>query len=130
MKQQLTLVYLAMRHPRCPWHVRLLGLLVVGYALSPIDLIPDFIPVLGYLDDLLIVPAGLWLCLRLMPADVLSECREQAAALDRKRLPQSYGAAAFIALLWTVGLAGAVWHFELDKWVANKLAAGGSLGEN
>ena len=87
--------------------VRLLALIVAAYALSPIDLIPDFIPVLGILDDLLLVPLGLWLVVRLIPATVLQECRARAqATVDR---PVSRGAAAVIVCLWTVALGWAAW---------------------
>src|SRR6187401_176576 len=71
-------LYLAYKHPEVSWVARLVIALTIGYALSPIDLIPDFIPVFGFLDDLLIVPAGIALSIRLIPADVLKECREKA----------------------------------------------------
>jgi uncharacterized membrane protein YkvA (DUF1232 family) len=101
--KQLTLtVYFAARHPGMPWLVRGLALLVAAYAMSPIDLIPDFIPVLGYLDDLLLVPLGVALVVRFTPPDVLEAARAQAEhAVDR---PVSYAAAAFIVLLWLLAL--------------------------
>jgi uncharacterized membrane protein YkvA (DUF1232 family) len=73
-------IYLAARDPRVPWYVKYLALAVAGYALSPIDLIPDFIPVIGYLDDLIIVPLGIWLVVSLIPDDVIAECRAKADA--------------------------------------------------
>ena len=76
LKRETFTLYLACRHPRVPWYAKLLALIVVAYALSPIDLIPDFIPVLGYLDDLVLIPLGLMLVIRLIPADVLAECRQ------------------------------------------------------
>ncbi|PAU52871.1 hypothetical protein BZL42_23555 [Pseudomonas indica] len=84
--------------PRTPFLVRLLALLVAAYALSPIDLIPDFIPVIGYLDDLLLIPLGLALVVKLTPPEVLNSAREQAQQAADK--PVSYGAAAFILLIW------------------------------
>lgn len=78
MKRDTLALYFAARHPGTPRHAKLLAALVAAYALSPIDLIPDFIPVLGHLDDLLIVPAGIALCVRLIPESVMAECRERA----------------------------------------------------
>ena len=78
LKLETWAVYLACRDPRTPWTARLVALCVVGYALSPIDLVPDFIPVLGYLDDLILVPLGLALALRMIPRPILDECRERA----------------------------------------------------
>ncbi len=69
---------LAYRDPRVPWYAKVFMVAIVGYALSPIDLIPDFIPVLGYVDDLIIVPAGVFLALKMIPREVLEECREKA----------------------------------------------------
>ena len=98
LKQQSLTVYFAARDPRTPLFVRLLALAVAAYALSPIDLIPDFIPVIGYLDDLLIVPLGLALVVRLTPPEVIASAREQAALAAEK--PVSYAAAVIIVLLW------------------------------
>ena len=100
IKQQTLTVYFAARDPRTPWAVRLLALLVAAYALSPIDLIPDFIPIIGYLDDLLIVPLGLALVVRLTPPEVIESSRERAARFTGK--PISYGAALVILLLWLI----------------------------
>src|ERR687886_698626 len=102
LKQETYALYLVVRDPRTPWYARLLAAAVVAYALSPIDLIPDFVPVLGYLDDLIIVPAGLALVLRLGPGDVLADCREEARPwADR---PTSRLGAAVIILIW-IGVA-------------------------
>ena len=98
LKRDTHAVWLAARDPRTPWYAKALGMAVAAYALSPIDLIPDFIPVLGYLDDLLIVPAGLWLVLKLIPTDVLESHRAAAeAAADR---PVSLTAAALVIGIW------------------------------
>ncbi len=92
-------LYIAGRDPRVAWYVRLLAGLVVAYAFSPIDLIPDFIPVLGYLDDLLLVPLGIWLVMRLIPAEVLVSAREQAkAAHDAGHLSSRMGAAIVLGI--------------------------------
>jgi uncharacterized membrane protein YkvA (DUF1232 family) len=98
LKRDVAAVSLAARDPRTPWPARLLAVAVVAYALSPIDLIPDAIPILGLLDDLVLVPIGLWLAIRLIPAAVLEEHRRAAAG----PLPRSRTAAAFIVALWIV----------------------------
>ncbi|MBV2218324.1 MAG: DUF1232 domain-containing protein [Diaphorobacter sp.] len=100
LKRDVLVVYLAARDPRTPWALRLLALAVAAYALSPIDLVPDFIPVLGYLDDLLIVPLGLALVLRLLPPPVLLAARERATRMLAR--PRSWLAAALIIMLWVL----------------------------
>jgi uncharacterized membrane protein YkvA (DUF1232 family) len=100
-------ILLASRDPRVPWAVKLLALAVAGYALSPIDLIPDFIPVLGYLDDLIIVPLGIWLVIALIPKEVLIEYRA-IASLAAER-PVSRTAAIIIVALWISGAAALGW---------------------
>jgi uncharacterized membrane protein YkvA (DUF1232 family) len=111
LKQHTLVVYFAARDPRTPWLVRLLALLVAAYALSPIDLIPDFIPVLGYLDDLVIVPLGVLLVLRLIPPEVTYSAREQAqAAADR---PTSRTTAVVIVAIWLAVLGGlGLWAWQ------------------
>ncbi|MCB1746496.1 MAG: DUF1232 domain-containing protein [Gammaproteobacteria bacterium] len=101
LKRQLTVLALAARHPATPWLARLLVIAVVAYALSPIDLIPDFIPVIGWLDDLVLLPLGLWLAMRLVPRAVWVECEAQAATA---RLAPSRAAAAVIVVLWCAGV--------------------------
>ena len=111
LKSDIVAIYFAARDPRCPWAVRVWAMLVAAYALSPIDLIPDFIPVLGYLDDLLIVPAGLWLAIRWTPPQVLRDARARAAALAVR--PRNLVAAACFVLIWLLCLLGlglVVWH--------------------
>lgn len=105
LKAHTLTVYFAARDPRMPMAVRALALLVAAYALSPIDLIPDFIPVLGYLDDLLLVPLGVALVVRLTPPAVLEAARARARARQAADKPISYTAAAVIILLWL----GALW---------------------
>ncbi|MEO8275013.1 MAG: YkvA family protein [Thermoanaerobaculia bacterium] len=111
VKRDAVTVYFAARDPRTPWFARALATFVAAYALSPIDLIPDFIPVLGYLDDLVIVPLGLLLVLRWIPPEVLATSREKAAAaLDR---PRSRGAAGFFVSIWLLCAAGfGYWWFK------------------
>jgi uncharacterized membrane protein YkvA (DUF1232 family) len=100
-------IWIAARDPRVPWYAKAAAAAVAAYALSPIDLIPDFIPVLGYLDDLLIVPAGIVLVVRLIPADLMAEFRTQAA--ERADRPTSYLAALAIVLLWAAAITATAW---------------------
>jgi uncharacterized membrane protein YkvA (DUF1232 family) len=110
LKRDTYALYLACRDPRVPWYAKALAAAVVAYALSPIDLIPDFVPVLGYLDDLLLVPLGLALALRLIPAPVMAECRREATARlgAGGRRPYSRVGAVAIVVVWLLlaGLAG------------------------
>jgi uncharacterized membrane protein YkvA (DUF1232 family) len=106
MRQELGALAGAMRDPRTPWFARALASVVLAYAASPIDLIPDFIPVLGLLDDLILVPLGIWLVLRLVPADVMAEHRARAAILD-PRLARS-GLAIMVAI-WLASAALLWW---------------------
>ena len=108
IKRDVVTVYFAARDPQAPVGARLLAGLVAAYALSPIDLIPDFIPVLGYLDDLLIVPLGLLLVMRFMPDDVLANARAKADTLLAK--PRSLLAAACFVVIWlALGFYLALW---------------------
>jgi uncharacterized membrane protein YkvA (DUF1232 family) len=108
-------IFLASRDPRVPWAVKLLALAVAGYALSPIDLIPDFIPVIGVLDDLIIVPLGIWLVIALIPEDVMRETRAIASAAAAR--PVSKVAAIVIVALWISGAALLGW-IALIRWRA------------
>tara|TARA_R110002095_G_scaffold120007_4_gene104439 strand:+ start:1223 stop:1609 length:387 start_codon:yes stop_codon:yes gene_type:complete len=105
LKEHTLTVYFAARDPRTPMIVRGLALFVAAYAFSPIDLIPDFIPVIGYLDDLLLIPLGLALVIRFTPPEVLVSAREQAK--QTLNLPVSYVTAGFFVLLWLL----AAWFF-------------------
>lgn len=102
LKSETYALYLAYRDPRVPWYAKLIVASVVAYAFSPIDLIPDFIPVLGYLDDLVLIPVGIALALKLIPPDVMAECRERARGVEGR--PVSWAAAAVIGAIW-LGLA-------------------------
>jgi uncharacterized membrane protein YkvA (DUF1232 family) len=107
LKLEIYALYLAYRDPRVPWYARVFAALVVGYAFSPIDLIPDAIPVLGYLDDLLIVPLGIALAIRMVPLPVLAECREEAR--NAKDRPVNKVAAVVVVAIWITLAALAVW---------------------
>jgi uncharacterized membrane protein YkvA (DUF1232 family) len=112
MKLEVHAIYLAARDPRVPWYVKLLAMTVAGYALSPIDLIPDFIPVLGYVDDLVIVPLGVWASISLIPADVLAEHRAVANASNP---PVSKGA-AFAIVAARILTGGMLVSFAVHRW--------------
>ena len=109
LKRETYTLYLAYRDPRVPWYARVVAACVVAYAFSPIDLIPDFIPVLGYLDDLVLVPLGIALAIRLIPPPVLADCRARAAArLDTPR-PVNWLVAALIVAVWLALAALGIW---------------------
>ena len=108
LKRDVHALWFAARDPRTPWLAKALALLVAAYALSPIDLIPDFIPVLGYLDDLLLVPLGIWLVIRLIPADLMTEYRALAERAGAR--PVGKTAACVVVLTWlALGIALALW---------------------
>jgi uncharacterized membrane protein YkvA (DUF1232 family) len=102
LKVETYAIYLAYRDPRVPWYARLFAAGVVAYAFSPIDLIPDFIPVLGYLDDLVLVPVGVALALRMIPEHVMQECRERAEEAMAEGKPTNWKAAAAIVAMWVL----------------------------
>lgn len=111
-KQQTLVVYFAARDPRTPLLVRILAVLVAAYALSPIDLIPDFIPVIGYLDDLILLPLGIALIVKFTPPDVIRAAKERAATLSEH--PTSYGAAAVVVVIWlALGVLAYQWMSKL-----------------
>src|SRR5207342_1072593 len=116
LKREALVVYYAARDPRTPWPVRLLALAVAAYALSPIDLIPDFIPVLGYLDDLILIPLGIYFTLGLIPPPVLADARREANAwlAQQRSRPKSYWAAGAIVLVW-LALAYWAWTVVRDR---------------
>ena len=108
LKAEVYALYLAYRDPRVPWYARLFAAGVVAYAFSPIDLIPDFIPVIGFLDDLILVPLGILLALRMIPPPVMAECRQRAAETLREGRPTNWLAAGVIIAIWVVLAALAV----------------------
>jgi len=100
LKTEVYALYLASKHPRTPNYAKALAALIIGYALSPIDLIPDFIPVVGYLDDLILVPLGIALLIKIIPGDILEECKAKAEADLSRRKPKNWVAAIIIVLIW------------------------------
>ena len=104
LKHDTLALWFACRDKRTPWGVRILGFLMVAYVFSPIDLIPDFIPVIGYLDELILIPAGLWVLLRLIPEQVLSDCRGKASEwlASGSAKPRSVLGAAIVIVTWIV----------------------------
>lgn len=104
LKTEAHALYLACKDPRVPWHARVFALCVAGYAFSPIDLVPDFIPVIGYLDDLIIIPLGIILAIKMIPSDVLEECRAKAKESTDQKKPVSWIAALVIVGIWAVFL--------------------------
>jgi uncharacterized membrane protein YkvA (DUF1232 family) len=107
IKRDAHALYLAARDPRVPWYAKALALAVAAYAASPIDLIPDFIPVIGYLDDLIVLPLGVALVIRLIPPEIMAEHRAIAAAAQDR--PVSRAAAVLIVLIWIATIALTVW---------------------
>jgi uncharacterized membrane protein YkvA (DUF1232 family) len=115
LKRDVVALWIAARDPRTPWYAKVAAGAIAAYALSPVDLIPDFIPILGYLDDLLIVPVGVLLVVRLIPPPLMAEFRAMAAARDSR--PLSIGGLVFVGLIWIVGAGLLVW------WLSSALGA-------
>lgn len=113
-KNEAFAVYLAAKDPRTPWYAKALIFFVVAHTFSPIDLIPDFIPILGYLDDLIITPGGLWLAIRMIPPEVLAEARAKVATSGVDR-GLGYLGAAVIIFMWIVSLMGVVYLIKFPS---------------
>lgn len=110
LKNEVYAVYLASKDSRTPWYARLVAAVVVAYAFSPLDLIPDPIPILGYLDDVILVPLGIWLVLKLIPPSVMAECRTKAEAAKSQGKPTNWIAAGVIVALWLLsGILVVLW---------------------
>jgi len=109
LKTELRALYLAYKDPRTPLHARVFAIIVVAYAFSPIDLIPDPIPVLGYLDDLILIPLGIALAVRMIPDTVLEECRAKARDTEVKAGPKGTAAAVVVVVIWLILAAFAVY---------------------
>ncbi|WP_455141302.1 YkvA family protein [Candidatus Hodarchaeum mangrovi] len=104
LKRKTYTIYLVYRDKRVPFWKRLFLGVVIGYAVSPIDLIPDFIPILGYLDDLILIPLGLYLALKFIPAEIFTECEQIALKEENQQIPLNRTIMLFIILLWIIGL--------------------------
>lgn len=113
IKRDIMALYLAARDSRVPWYAKALAAFVAAYALSPIDLIPDFIPVVGYLDDLIIVPLGIMLVIQMIPTDVMDDLRKRADEILIER-PRSIFGAVFVVLIWAGCLAWVSWMLWKD----------------
>jgi uncharacterized membrane protein YkvA (DUF1232 family) len=113
LKTETFALYLVARHPGTPWYAKLFVAGIVAYAFSPFDLIPDFVPVLGYLDDLILIPMGITLAIRIVPPSVLAECRARAQEVMSQGKPVNRIAGAVIVVIW-IALAAlfAVWAYE------------------
>ena len=115
LKALLLTLWLLSRDARAPRAAKLVAMVTLAYALSPIDLIPDFIPVIGFLDDVLLVPLGVLLTLKLTPAALLADCRQQAANMATQRLPSSRAGLAAVIFIWLLALAAATYFFWLKR---------------
>jgi uncharacterized membrane protein YkvA (DUF1232 family) len=116
LKKETYAIYIACKDPRVPWYARLFAGFVVAYAFSPIDLIPDVIPILGYLDDLVLVPLGIILVIKMIPPAVLAECREKAEAAMSEGKPTSRIAAIVIVAIWLLlGIVAVIWVGRILK---------------
>ena len=114
LKAETFALYLAARHTGTPWYAKLLVAAIVAYALSPIDLIPDFVPILGYLDDLVLIPLGVTLAIKMVPPAVMAECRGRAREVIAHGKPVSRMAGAVIVLIWlTLVVLLAIWTYEV-----------------
>nr|WP_272885563.1 YkvA family protein [Fictibacillus marinisediminis] len=107
-KKNIAVLYFAYRNPKTPLPARIVMLIVIAYAFSPIDLIPDFIPVVGYLDDLILLPIGIWFAIRLLPAEVLMDSQEKAANFDHTGKPSYWISGVLVIIIW---IALAWWLF-------------------
>lgn len=117
LKLDVLALWFALKHPKMPFWAKVVCFIAVAYALSPIDLIPDFIPVLGYLDDLILVPALVWLALKLIPAEVMNQSREQAFEWinSNQSKPKSYIGLFIVVTIWLIFLAFAL--KQLGVWI-------------
>ena len=112
VRRDVHALWLAGRDPRVPWYAKAFALLIAAYALSPIDLIPDFVPILGYLDEVILLPPAILLAIRLVPPEVMAEHRATAAAAQAK--PVSRAGATMVVALWLLAAAALVWWFWPD----------------
>lgn len=116
LKTEIYALYIAYQDPRTPLFAKILAICIVGYAFSPIDLIPDFIPVLGFLDDAILLPLGIWLVVKIIPPEVLAESREKARLAQLQEKPQNWIAAGFIILIWlSLAVLAGVYFWRMFK---------------
>jgi uncharacterized membrane protein YkvA (DUF1232 family) len=109
LKAETYTLYLAYRHPRTPWYAKVFATLIVGYLFSPIDPIPDFIPGVGLLDEMVVVPIGILIAAKMIPSDVFAECREKAREVEEGEKPVSGVAAVVVVAIWLLCVALAVY---------------------
>ena len=109
LKAHTYTLYLAYRHPRTPWYAKLFAALIVGYVFSPIDPIPDFIPGVGLLDEMVVVPIGILIAAKMIPEDVFAECREKAREVEEGKKPVSRVAAVVVVAIWVLCVALAIY---------------------
>jgi uncharacterized membrane protein YkvA (DUF1232 family) len=119
IKRDGVTLWFASRHPAVPWLPKALAIFVVAYALSPIDLIPDFVPVLGYVDDVILLPALIWAAIRLIPTPILGQCRDQADQWmsQQGKKPTSRAGALLVVVIW-IGFSLALWQWVIKPWLA------------
>jgi len=101
-KREIGALYLAYKRPDVPLYAKLISIFVVGYSLSPIDLIPDFIPILGYLDDFILIPLGIALAIKLIPTDIMNECRQEAENIFKEGKPKNWVAGCIVICIWII----------------------------
>ncbi|MDN5361405.1 MAG: hypothetical protein PWP70_452 [Moorella sp. (in: firmicutes)] len=111
LKSDVVALHFALKHPQTPLYAKIFAAIIVGYALSPIDLIPDFVPVLGYLDDVILLPLGIALAIRLIPTSVLDACREETKNNPPATMPKIWVTAYIIVILWLIVL------YILYEWI-------------
>ncbi|MDF2612400.1 MAG: hypothetical protein K0S71_186 [Clostridia bacterium] len=116
LKGEVAALYLAYKRRDVPFYAKAAAIIVVGYALSPIDLIPDFIPILGYLDDLILLPLGIWLAVKLIPENIMDECRTRAEGMFQDRKPKMRAAAVIIILVWAMILGLIIYKYG-RRWM-------------
>src|SRR5829696_5175746 len=109
LSAQTYTLYLAYRHPRTPWYAKVFAVLIVGYVFSPIDPIPDFIPGVGLLDEMVVVPIGILIAAKMIPPEVFAECRQKAREVEEGEKPVSRVAAFFVVAIWLLCVALAVY---------------------
>jgi len=110
LKSQVYTLYLAYRDPRVPWFAKAFGAMVLAYALSPIDLIPDFIPVIGYLDDIVLIPLGIMIAMKMIPKEIMEECKRKAVVALTSSEVKTWPATLAIVAIWLTVLGCIVWR--------------------